>query len=142
MRLDENPPRYELEGEEHRLQPETANGAELVALTRQAIHDHATGSYTGIWHDVRNNGRFYSVHDNGEQVVLINLPGIEQGHSVPQEAYLGDRAKLVLTRISPNNSPDDLLASVRLLPLSPTEMMVEAMCLGCGVNAIRLKKVF
>jgi hypothetical protein len=99
-------------------------------------------SYEGIWQDVQNESSYFILQENGNTVVLIYLLGIEQGANTLKSSYIGSKNDFILTRVSPDVPPVDLLNQVKMEFRSPTEGVVYPKCDTCSVILMRIRKIF
>jgi hypothetical protein len=100
-------------------------------------------SYEGIWQDINDPKSYYTLHENGDSVVLVKLADIEKTSSTLVSAYTGRKSDFVLTRVSPTLPVEgDIYNRVKMEFRSPTEGVVYPLSSTANVIVVRLRRIF
>jgi hypothetical protein len=113
-----------------------------LLFTNFCFADSEPVSVDGVWQDVRNENRYYSIHTKGGTVVLIDLSKLEQSSTTLKSSYVGKLDDGVLTQLAPEYSSNPNLLQVYLSFRSPTQAFVHPICEVCGVVLTELRKIF
>ena len=117
----------------------------LVSLlfSHSALAESQLLSFAGIWQDVKDSTRYYSIQERDDAVVLIDLRRLEQTRDTLSSAYIGKGPDLFLTRIGPRvPEVPDFNGQVYLHFTSSTEGVIMGVCEVCMVVPINIRKVF
>lgn len=107
-------------------------------------------AFQGVWQDVQDPTKFYSIHINGTEVVLIDLGGLEESAVTRASAYYGT------IEYSTSGFYEARLSVLEINPASPTGVYVAHslpgpdlyITLGCRPNVVctsdvkRITKIF
>ena len=110
-----------------------------LILSAAALADDA--GYAGIWQDKSQNGDYYVIQENGSDIVLIALPGIEATGDTLRFSYIGSKQDLQVTRLSAEPA-NDILQRLQLQFDSATEGKIIPICEVCTVITIQIEKIF
>lgn len=69
---------------------------------------NASDNYAGIWRDKSLEGRFYSIHDNGNQLVIIDLYRLEYWQNPLVATYISTNYDVNTAILSPIESAPTL----------------------------------
>lgn len=106
-----------------------------------AFSAEADISYAGIWQDTEKSSDYYVIQENGDDILLIALPGIESTADTLRYSYMGDKSDLLVTRLSGDAYPD-IYRQVQLHFESPDQGYFYPICEVCSVVAVNIVKVF
>lgn len=92
-------------------------------------------SAVGLWQDTNNEEAYYSFHQNGNSVIIIDLLRLESSGNKFSATYMGSVEDYVLNPILPG------------LPISVTfqsdkEATITPICIVCNTVIVKLKKIF
>jgi hypothetical protein len=96
-------------------------------------------SWTGIWQDINHPSRYFTIHEDGDDVVLIVLVHVDAYGDALKAAYMGKKGAPFLDKLDP--SPNDIFNKVVLQIRSPTEGVVYPYTQANPV-VTRLRRVF
>jgi hypothetical protein len=97
----------------------------------------------GIWRDINSNSKYYSLHVEGDSVVLLDLSRLERTHDTLASAYMGKLGDLILTRVGPTvPTVPDFNGQVALHFTSASEGSIMGICEVCTVVPIEIRKIF
>ena len=90
---------------------------------------------TGLWQDTNNEEAYYSFHQNGNTIIIIDLLHLESSGNKFSATYMGSVEDYVLNPILPG------------LPISVTfqsdkEATITSICSVCNTALVKLNKVF
>ena len=96
---------------------------------------HLAATAVGLWQDIDNEAAYYSVHQNGNTVIIIDLLRLESSGDKFSATYRGSVEDYILNPMSPG------------LPISVTfqsdkEAIIMPICDVCSVVITKIKKVF
>lgn len=111
----------------------------IFAVSHAAANEEV--SYTGIWQDKDYESDYYVIQENGDQVVLVALPGIEETADTLRFSYMGDRDSLEMSRLAPGTF-DDIYQRVQLVFESAEEAHILPICDACSAVKISIVRVF
>ncbi len=89
----------------------------------------------GLWQDIDNEAAYYSFHQNGNTVIIIDLLRLESSGDKFSATYKGSVEDYILNPMSPG-----LLISVTFQ--SDKEAIIMPICDTCSVVITKIKKVF
>lgn len=90
---------------------------------------------TGLWQETNNEEAYYSFHQNGNTIIIIDLLRLESSGTKLSATYMGSVEDYVLNPMLPG------------LPISVTfqsdkEATIAPICSVCSTVTVKLKKVF
>ena len=102
-----------------------------IKLTTNFLAENATG----LWQDTNNEEAYYSFHQNGNTIIVIDLLGLESSGNKFSATYMGSVEDEELNPMLPG------------LPISVTfqsdkEATITPICSICSTVIVKLKKVF
>jgi hypothetical protein len=112
-----------------------------LALSATVFADEAEMAYTGIWQDMNQSADFYVIQQNGDSLVLIALPGIEDSGDTLRFSYMGEKDDLIMSRLS-DQSFDDIYETVQLEFESDEMGTIIPVCETCNVVPINIVRIF
>lgn len=105
-------------------------------------------SIDGIWQDEVRKSHYYSIHQNDDTVVMINLKALEFDGDTLAATYVGSKDDLLLTPMASRQDlstiPEGLVNKLPVILdfISDEKLAVNTQCDLCGVVPINLIKVF
>ncbi|MDO8906902.1 MAG: hypothetical protein Q7W55_00235 [Pseudohongiella sp.] len=112
-----------------------------IGMSASAFSAEAGTNYTGIWQDTERSSDYYVIQENGENILLIALPGIESTADTLRYSYMGDKSDLRVARLSAEAYPD-IHRQVQLHFESPDQGSFYPICEVCSVVVVNIVKVF
>lgn len=106
---------------------------DLQSSTKPATY--LSEDVTGLWQDTNNEEAYYSFHQNGNTVVVIDLLRLESYGKTLSAAYVGSIEDYILDPMLPG-------LSISVTFQSDKEATIAPICDVCATVVVKLKKVF
>jgi hypothetical protein len=113
-----------------------------LAFATPSFADEHESAYSGIWQDISQSTDFYVVHENGDSLVLIALPGIEATADTLRFSYMGEKEDLIMSRLSTDGSFDDIYGQLQLEFGSDNTGVITPICETCNAVPINIVRIF
>lgn len=119
----------------------------LLLLVSMATHSAEIGSIDGIWQDESRQTDYYSIHQDGVQIAVIDLNRLEASRSAFAATYIGpisDSNDSLLTPLGafPEYPFDKTPRSLTFTSDTEAILKYESDCDVCSTIAAPLRKVF
>ncbi len=113
----------------------------LVLIPTLGVCDQET-TINGIWQDNKKPNNYYSIHQDTNIIVLIDLARLESSGETFSATYIGSVTDKILKPLSPINNVPLSGLSIQLKLHSNTLATIIPICDICSVVTIDIKKVF
>ncbi|MFK5971285.1 MAG: hypothetical protein QM487_14360 [Candidatus Marithrix sp.] len=90
---------------------------------------------TGLWQDINNEKTYYSLHQNDNTIIVIDLRSLEFGGDTFSATYIGSVEDYILKPILPG-------IPINMTFQSDKEAKIIPICDTCSVIITQLKKIF
>lgn len=114
----------------------------LFGVSAYAVAGETSNNYSGIWQDINQTNEFYVIQESANELVLVALPGVEASGDTLSYSYIGNKQDLILTRLSSNESHENIFGVLQLEFKSDDSVLIIPVCDVCGVVIIELTKIF
>ncbi len=114
---------------------EKVKAKDFINEVKTYINSRKMNSVIGLWQETNNEKAYYSFHQNGNTVIIIDLLRLEYDGKTFSATYIGSVENYILNPMLPG-------VPISVTFQSDKEATITPICNVCSTVIVKLKKVF